>query len=92
MLVAKGYAQREGIDYNWLFSLVVKHSYIRILLALAAQYDYELDQLDVKTAFLYDDHEEIYITQLLGFRVAGKEKLVCKLEKSLYRLKQSSRQ
>ena len=74
---------REGIDYNEVFS-PVKHSSIRILLALAIQYDYELDQLDVKTAFLHGDlEEEIYMTQPLGFKVVGKEKLVCKLEKSL---------
>ena len=92
-LEAKGYAQREGIDYNEVFSPVMKHSSIRILLALATQYDYELDQLDVKTAFLYGDlEEEINMTQLLGFKVAGKEKLVCKPEKSLYGLKQSLRQ
>jgi len=73
-LVAKDYDQREGIDYNELFSPVVKHSSIRILLALAAQYDYELDQLYVKTAFLHDDLEEdINMTQPLGFKVAGKK-------------------
>ena len=81
-LVAKGYAQWEGIDYNEVFSPVVKHSSIRILLALAAQYDYELGQLDVKTTFLHGDlEEEIYMTQLLGFKVTWKEKLLCKLEK-----------
>jgi len=42
-LIVKSYAQKEGIDYNKVFSAVVKHSSIRILLALAAQYDYELD-------------------------------------------------
>jgi len=86
-LVAKGYAQREGIDYNEVFSPVVKHYSIRILLALATQYDYELDQLDVKTAFLHGDLEEIYMTQSLGFKVVEKKKLVCKLEKSPYGLK-----
>ena len=92
-LVAKGYAQRKGIDYNEVFSPVVKHSSIHILLALAAQYDYELDQFDVKTVFLYDDlKEEIYMTQPLWFKAAGKEKLACKLEKSLYSLKQLPRQ
>jgi len=71
----------------------VKDSSICILLALAAQYDYELNQLDVKTAFLYDDLEkDIYMTQPLRFKIAGKEKLVYKLEKSLYGLKQSQRQ
>jgi len=57
-LVAKGYVQREGIDYNKVFSSVVKHSLIQILLALVAQYKLELDQLDVKTAFLHDELEE----------------------------------
>jgi len=92
-LAAKDYVQREGINYNEVFSHVVKHSFICILLALAVQYDYELDQLDVKIAFLHDDlEEEIYMTQLFGFKVAGMEKLVRKLEKSLYGLKQSPRQ
>jgi len=92
-LVAKGYAQKEGIDYNEVFSPVVKHSSIRILLALVAQLNMELVQLDVKTAFLHGDlEEEIYMTQPEGFKVAGKEKLVCKLKRSLYGLKQSPRQ
>ncbi|KAK5773310.1 hypothetical protein PVK06_049616 [Gossypium arboreum] len=92
-LVAKGYAQKEGIDYNEVFSPVVKHLSIRILLALVAQYDLELVQLDVKTAFLHGDlEEEIYMTQPDGFKVAGKENWVCKLTKSLYELKQSPRQ
>ncbi|KAG8495920.1 hypothetical protein CXB51_007502 [Gossypium anomalum] len=91
-LVVKGYTQKEGIDYNEVFSPVVKHSSIQILLALVAQYDLELVQLDVKTAFLHGDLEEqIYITQPDGFKVAGKENWVCKLTKSLYGLKQSPR-
>ena len=92
-LVAKGYAQTEGVDYNEVFFPVVKHSSIRILLALVAQLDLELVQMDVKTAFLHGDlEEEIYMNQPDGFKVAGKEKMVCKLEKSLYGLKQSPRQ
>ncbi|KAG8492742.1 hypothetical protein CXB51_010463 [Gossypium anomalum] len=92
-LVAKGYAQKERIDYNEVFSPVVKHSSIRILLALVTQYDLELAQLDVKTAFLHSDlEEEIYMTQPDGFKVAGKENWFCKLTKSLYGLKQSPRQ
>ena len=87
-LVVKGYAQREGIDYNEVFSPVVKHSSIRILLALVAQYELDLDQLDVKTAFLHGDlDEEIYMSQPTGFKTAGKEDMVCKLKKSLYGLK-----
>ena len=92
-LVAKGYAQKEGIDYNEIFSPVVKHSSIRILLALVAQFNLELAQLDVKTAFLHGDlEEEIYIAQSVGFRVVGHQHLVCRLKKSLYGLKQSPRQ
>ena len=57
-LVAKGYAQREDIDYNEVFSPVVNHSSIQILLALVAQYELELDQLDVKITFLHDNLED----------------------------------
>ena len=72
-LVAKGYAQREGIDYNEVFSPVVKHSSIRIFLALVAQYELDFDQLDVKTAFLHGDlDEEIYMTQSMGFKLQAK--------------------
>ena len=82
-LMAKGYAQKEGINYNEVFSPLVKHSSIRILLALVVQLNLELAQLDVKTAFLNDDlKEEIYMTQLEGYKVVGK---------SLYGLKQSPR-
>ncbi|KAE8678648.1 hypothetical protein F3Y22_tig00111402pilonHSYRG00027 [Hibiscus syriacus] len=92
-LVAKGYAQTEGVDYNEVFSPVVKHSSIIILLALVAQLDLELVQMGVKTAFLHGDlDEEIYMTQPDGFKVVEKEEIVCKLEKSLYGLKQSPRQ
>jgi len=90
-LVDKGYAQREGIYYNEVFSPVVKHSSIRILLALIAQYELELDQLDVKTGFLHGNlEEEIYMSQPT-FKTTGKENIVCKLKKSLYKLKQSAR-
>ncbi|KAH9793687.1 hypothetical protein KPL71_004622 [Citrus sinensis] len=92
-LVAKDFAQNEGIDYNEVFSPVVKYTSIRILLALVAEYELELTQLDVITAFLHEDlEEEIYMIQPCGFRVAGKENHVCKLIKSLYGLKQSLRQ
>jgi len=92
-LVAKSYAQREGIDYNEVFSPVVKHSSIRILLALVAQYELDRDQLNVKTAFFHGDlYEEFYMSQHIGFKTAGKENMICKLKKSLYGLKQSSKQ
>ncbi|KAM1689773.1 hypothetical protein TB2_031037 [Malus domestica] len=74
-VVAKRYAQKEGIDYNEVFSPVVKHSSIRIMLAFVAQFDLELVQLDVKTTFLHRDlDEEIYMSQPDGYYVIGKEK------------------
>ena len=92
-LVAKCYTQIEGVDYNKVFSPVVKYSFIRILLALVAQLDLELVQMDVKTIFLHENlDEKIYMTQLDGFKVVSKEQMVCKLEKSLCGLKQSPRQ
>nr|GEW84676.1 retrotransposon protein, putative, Ty1-copia subclass [Tanacetum cinerariifolium] len=93
ILVAKAYAQKERIDYNEVFSPVLKHSSIRILLALVAQLDLELVQMNVKTAFLHGDlEEEIYMVQPEGFKVARKPHDICKLHKSLYGLKQSPRQ
>ena len=62
-----------------MFSPVVKHSSIRILIALVAQFDLKLAQLDVKTAFLHGDlEEEIYMSQPHDFEVAGKENWVCR--------------
>ena len=92
-LVGKGYAQRESIGYNEVFSPAIKHSSIQILLTLVAQYELDLDQLYVKTAFLHGDlKEEIYMSQSMGFKTVGKENMVCKLKNSLYELKQSPRQ
>ena len=62
-------------------------------MALVAHFDLELQQMDVKTAFLNGDlHEEVYMEQPQGFHAEGKEHLVCKLKKSIYGLKQASRQ
>uniref|UniRef100_A0A2N9ID98 CCHC-type domain-containing protein n=1 Tax=Fagus sylvatica TaxID=28930 RepID=A0A2N9ID98_FAGSY len=92
-LVAKGYSQRHGIDYDDVFSPVVRHTSIRVVLALVADQDLELEQLDVKTAFLHGNlEEEIFMEQLEGFKQPGTENLVCRLKKSLYGLKQSPRQ
>ena len=91
-LVAKGYAQRPGIDYDETFSPVVKFQSIRTLLAFAIQNDMLLHQMEVVTAFLNGTLEEdIYLEQPDGYVEQGKEDLVCKLRKSLYGLKQSSR-
>lgn len=92
-LVAKGYSQREGIDYQEVFSPVVKHVSIRFLLAITVNEDLELEQLDVKTAFLHGViEEEIFMDQPEGYVVKGKESYVYKLGKALYGLKQAPRQ
>ncbi|KAK1626214.1 hypothetical protein QYE76_000529 [Lolium multiflorum] len=92
-LVAKGFSQIPGVDYNDVFSPVVKHSSIRAFFGIVAMHDLELEQLDVKTAFLHGElEEEIYMDQPEGYVVPGKEDLVCKLKRSLYGLKQSPRQ
>ena len=92
-LVAKGFTQREGIDYNEVFSPVVKHRSIRTILAIVAKEDLELEQLDVKTAFLHGTLDEtIYMQQPQGFEVKSDTEQVCLLKRSLYGLKQSPRQ
>ncbi|KAH9695613.1 hypothetical protein KPL71_022838 [Citrus sinensis] len=92
-LVAKGFTQNEGIDFNEVFSPVVKHSSIRVILAITAFFDLELDQMDVKTAFLHGNlKEEILMAQPEGFVEERTEDMVCLLKKSLYGLKQSPRQ
>ena len=76
------------MDFDEIFSPVVKMKTLCTVLALVAKEDMELVQLDVKTSFLHGDlHDEIYMQQLEGFVEKGKEKLVCKLKKSLYGLK-----
>ena len=92
-LVAKGFTQKEGIDFVETFSPVAKFTSIRILAALTAYYNLELHQMDVKTAFL-NGHldEEIYMLQPDGFIEKGNQGKVCKLNRSIYGLKQASRQ
>ena len=64
----KGFEQSEGIDFNEVFSPVVRHTSIRVMLAIVALFDLELEQLDVKISFLHGDlDEEIYMTQPQGF-------------------------
>ena len=91
-LVAKGYTQKEGFDYKETFSSVSMIKFIRILLAIVAHMDYEIWQMDVKTTFLNGSLvETIYMVQPEGFIIKGQEKKVCKLQKSIYGLKQASR-
>ena len=91
-LIAKGYSQVSGIDFGDIFSPVAKVTSIRLVLSIATDFDFEVEQMDVKTTFLHGDlEEEIYMKQPEGFAVKGKKELVCKLKKSLYGSKQSPR-
>jgi len=91
-LVAKGCTQTQGIDYEETFSPVASIKSIRILIAIAAFHDYAIWQMDVKTAFL-DSYlsEDVYMVQPEGFVNPKHPNKVCKLQKSIYGLKQVSR-
>ena len=92
-LVTKGFTQDERIDYKKTFSSISKKDSFRIIMALVAHFDLELQQMDVKMAFLNGNlDEEVYIKQLEGFSFRYGEHLVCKLKKSIYGLKQTSHQ
>lgn len=88
-LVAKGYTQTYGVDYHETFSPVAKLNTIRVLLSLAMNLDWPLHQFDVKNAFLHEDLEEEIYMDVPPRYVATSGKVVCKLQRTLYGLKQS---
>ncbi len=91
-LVAQGFTQKFGSNYDETFCPVARQESLRVLLALSVQYGLKLHQIDVAPAFLNSNlEEEVYMAQPEGFVSQGREHLVCKLKKSIYGLKQSPR-
>ncbi|GJW92048.1 putative ribonuclease H-like domain-containing protein [Tanacetum coccineum] len=91
-LVAQGYTQEEGIDYDEVFALVARIEAIRLFLAYASFKDFVVYQMDVKSAFLYGKiEEEVYVYQPLGFEDPEFPDKVYKVEKALYGLHQAPR-
>ncbi|GJX51009.1 retrotransposon protein, putative, ty1-copia subclass [Tanacetum coccineum] len=91
-LGAKGFTQTYGVAYEETFSPVADIKAIRILIAIAAYYDYEIWKMDVKTSFLNGRlNKNIYMVQPKGFMNLKHPRRVCKLQRSIYGLKQASR-
>ncbi|GKD81005.1 copia protein, partial [Tanacetum coccineum] len=89
-LVAQGYNQQEGIDYDKTYAPVARLESIRILLAYACALDFKLFQMDVKSAFLNGFiNDDVYVAQLPGFIDFAKPNHVYRLKKALYGLKQA---
>lgn len=89
--VVKGYLQQFGVDFDQTFAAVVKPMAFRVLFAIAAFYDLDIDQMDVKTAFLYRDIDQLLYVELPKGYYKDQEHMVCRLNKALYGLKQSPR-
>ena len=91
-LVAKGFMQTYGVDYQETFAPVAKLNTVQVLHSIAVNNDWPLYQLDVKNAFLNGGlNEEVYMDIPPGFKDAEKKNRVCRLKKSLYGLTQSLR-
>src|ERR1700678_1421861 len=90
-LVAKGFSKQEGIDFDEIFSPVVRFETVRLMLVLSSLEDWHMEAVDVKTAFLYGKlDEEIYMQQPEGFKLHGQENQVLHLRRAIYGLKQAT--
>ena len=86
--MAIGFSQKEGVDYDEMFASIAHYTSIRTIIALASAMRWRLHQMDVNITFLNGEiEEEVYVEQLDGFVVHGKESHVCRLKKALYGLK-----
>lgn len=91
-MVVKGFTQTCGVDYSETFATVAKMNTIRVILSLVANCDWNLNQFNMKNAFLHGElEEEIYMDIPPGFREHTTTNTVCKSKKSLHGIKQSSR-
>ena len=92
-LVAGGHRQTYGVDYEETFAMAAKMPSIRVVLGNAAQQDWEIHQVDVKSAYLNAPlEEEVYMLPPAGLLKPGQQGFVCKLKKALYGLKQAGRE
>jgi hypothetical protein len=92
ILVCKGYAQVEGVDFEETFALVVRMETIRLILSYACSKRIKVYQMDVKSTFINGELEvEVYIEHSKGFLLSKREDCVCRLKKALYGLKQAPR-
>jgi hypothetical protein len=90
--VAKGFSQKEGIDYDETFAPVARYTSIRAVISIAVEMGWKIHQMDVKTTFLNGIIEEdMYIEHSKGFEVYERYSHVCKLRRALYELKQTPR-
>ena len=90
--VVKGYLQQFGVDFDQTFAVVVKPMAFQVLFAIAAYFDLDIDQMDVKTAFLYGFIDQlIYVEMPKENEIEANKNIVCKLLKALYGLNQSPR-
>lgn len=86
--MVKDYAQDAGVDFEEVFASIARFDTIQLIVSLAAQFECKLYHRDVKSAFLNGEiEEEVFVTQPEHFMERGKEHLVLKLKKALYRLR-----